>query len=527
MFFDENKTKKQLINELIELRQQITELQTLILDREQMEETLRIKDRAIESSNHGICFADLLGYLTYVNKYFLKMWGYNKEEVIGKHLLTFCQKGKNVAEVIEELQDEGWIGETKAKRKDSSLFDVEFSASLVKDEVGNPVCMMASFVDITDRKNAQKQIQQQLQRITALRNIDVTITASLDLRVTLNIFLDYVTNQLAVDAATVLLLNPNSNTLEYAASRGFRSNALQHTRLHPGEGHAGRAALERCMVHIPNLAEAENGFSRSPHLNAENFIDYYGVPLIAKGHVNGILEIFHRAPLGTDREWLDFLEALAAQAAIAIDNASLFDNLQRLNIDLILAYDTTIEGWSRALDYRDKETEGHSQRVTEMTVKIARAMGINEEEIVHMKRGALLHDIGKLGVPDAILFKPGKLTDEEWEIMKRHSVIAYELLSPISYLRPALDIPYCHHEKWDGTGYPRGLKGEEIPLAARIFAVVDVWDALYSDRPYRPGWSEEKAKEYLRQQAGAHFDPKVVDVFLSMIVESEKLKDVP
>lgn len=162
-----------------------------------------------------------------------------------------------------------------------------------------------------------------------------------------------------------------------------------------------------------------------------------------------------------------------------------------------------------------------------MTVKIARAMGINEEEIVHVRRGALLHDIGKLGVPDNILFRRGKLNDEEWEIMKRHSVIAYELLSPISYLRPALDIPYCHHEKWDSTGYPRGLKGEEIPLTARIFAVVDVWDALYSDRLYRPAWSEEKAKEYLRQQAGAHFDPKVVEVFLSMIVESEKLKDVP
>ncbi len=162
-----------------------------------------------------------------------------------------------------------------------------------------------------------------------------------------------------------------------------------------------------------------------------------------------------------------------------------------------------------------------------MTVKIARAMGINEEEIVHVRRGALLHDIGKLGVPDNILFRRGKLNDEEWEIMKRHSVIAYELLSPISYLRPALDIPYCHHEKWDSTGYPRGLKGEEIPLTARIFAVVDIWDALYSDRLYRPAWSEEKAKEYLRQQAGVHFDPKVVEVFLSMIVESKKLKDVP
>jgi HD-GYP domain-containing protein (c-di-GMP phosphodiesterase class II) len=139
---------------------------------------------------------------------------------------------------------------------------------------------------------------------------------------------------------------------------------------------------------------------------------------------------------------------------------------------------------------------------------------MSEQELVHVRRGALLHDMGKLGVPDTILFKPGKLTDEEWTVMHQHPMYAYELLSPIVYLRPALDIPYCHHEKWDGTGYPRGLKGEEIPLAARIFALVDVWDALRSDRPYRPAWSEEEALEYIREQAGKHFDPATVKVFL-------------
>ncbi|MDP1993502.1 MAG: HD-GYP domain-containing protein, partial [Syntrophales bacterium] len=220
-----------------------------------------------------------------------------------------------------------------------------------------------------------------------------------------------------------------------------------------------------------------------------------------------------------NQEWLDFLEALAAQAAIAIDNAALFNDLQRLNIELIRAYDATLEGWSRALDYRDKETEGHSQRVTKLTIKVCRAMGMSDEELLHVHRGALLHDIGKLGVPDNILLKPGKLTEEEWVIMKKHPVISYEILSPISFLRQALDIPYCHHEKWDGTGYPRGLKGEHIPLAARIFSIVDVWDALCSDRPYRPAWPEEKVIEYIKEQTDKQFDPKVVEAFLELLNE--------
>ncbi len=187
----------------------------------------------------------------------------------------------------------------------------------------------------------------------------------------------------------------------------------------------------------------------------------------------------------------------------------------------LTTYDVTLEGLSRALDLRDKETEGHSQRVTELAVRLARAMGVPKRDVTQIRWGALLHDIGKMGIPDAILLKPARLTDDEWEIMRRHPVYAYQLLSPMPYLRPLLDIPYCHHEKWDGTGYPRGLKGEDIPLTARIFAVADVWDALRSDRPYRPAWTAHKAREYIRDQAGTHFDPKVVDVFLQLVDEED------
>ena len=193
------------------------------------------------------------------------------------------------------------------------------------------------------------------------------------------------------------------------------------------------------------------------------------------------------------------------------------NNTEEEHKKLQLAYDATIEGWSHAMDLRDKETEGHTQRVTELTLKMALALHVGEENLAHIRRGALLHDIGKLGVPDAILLKEGKLTDEEWVIMRKHPTYACEMLSQIEYLRPALDIPYCHHEKWDGTGYPRGLKGEEIPLAARMFAVVDVWDAVTSDRPYRPAWTKEQALTYIIEHSGTHFDPEIVQVFLKVI----------
>jgi len=370
---------------------------------------------------------------------------------------------------------------------------------------------------ILDEKVQERtaDLQRQFQHLAALREIDLAISGSVDLRLTLKTILEQTTEQLKVDAADILLLNPHAMTLEFSAGRGFRTDALQNTRLRLGEGYAGRAALDRQLVHVPDLRGRKTDFLRSPYFSAEGFVAYYVVALIAKGEVKGVLEVFHRAPYEANDEWQEFLGTLAGQAAIAVDNAQLFDGLQRSNLELVMAYDATIEGWSRAMDLRDKETEGHTLRVTELTIRLARAMGTSEAEIVHVRRGALLHDMGKMGIPDRILLKPGKLSDEEWVVMRKHPQFAYDMLLPITYLRPALDIPYCHHEKWDGSGYPRGLKGEQIPLAARIFAVIDVYDALTSDRPYRKAWSREKTLEHIKTNSGTHFDPKVVEAFIN------------
>ena len=362
-----------------------------------------------------------------------------------------------------------------------------------------------------------EQTIKQLERLAALRSIDLTISSVFDLQITLKILINEVIKQLEVDAASILLIQPTSGRLEYVAGQGFYTLNIEATSVRIGEGNAGRAVIERRIIEVPDLMKMNGKFMRAQLLAGERFISYYAVPLITKGEVKGVLEIFNRTRLNPNREWLDFLETLGGQSAIAIENSMLFQDLQRSNFELAIAYDATIEGWSRALDLRDKETEGHTQRVTDMTLKLARKMGLSEERLILIRRGALLHDIGKMGVPDYILYKPEELSEEEQKIIRQHPQLAYDMLEPIAYLRDALSIPYFHHEKWDGTGYPRGLSGTQIPLEARLFAIVDVWDAITTDRPYRKGWPKEKALEYIREQSGKYFDPQLVEMFLQEI----------
>ena len=404
-------------------------------------------------------------------------------------------------------------------RKNSELRYIYCRGAVKVDKAGKPARFIATAQDVTERKLAEIQIRQQIERLTALRKIDQAISSSFDLNVTLDILISQVISHLQVDAADVLLLEPDGQTLTFATGKGFRTQAMEPAHLHMADSQAGRAARERRLIHVETLKHKPDERLLTQPGASEGFVCYFGLPLIVKGKVKGVLEIFHRGSLQPYPDWLDFLSTLAGQAAIAIEDAQLFENLARSNRELSQAYDATIEGWSRALDLRDKETEGHTLRVTEITLKLALAFGLPEEDLLHIRRGALLHDIGKMGVPDSILLKPGALTDEESVRMRSHPQYAFELLKPITFLGPAIDIPYCHHEKWDGTGYPRGLKGEEIPLAARLFAVVDVWDALSSDRPYRPAWIRGKTLEYIKSLSGTHFDPKAVESFLELIQE--------
>ncbi len=352
-----------------------------------------------------------------------------------------------------------------------------------------------------------------LERMAALRAIDQAISGSFNLNLTLHIILEQVASQLNVDAADVFLVDPDSLEATYAEGRGFQRYKPRPGATQARDSLVRRVLQKRELLAIPDLYKESPTLFRGKMFALEGFRSYFGIPLIAKGKILGVLEVFHRKPLQVDDEWFDFLQTLGTQAAIAMDNAALVENLRRSNLELDLAYSTTLEGWVRALDLRDKTTGEHTHRVVERTLKLAQAVEIPDKQLVHIRRGALLHDIGKLVVPDSILNKKGPLTPEERVQIEKHPGYAREMLEPIEFLRPALPIPYAHHEKWDGTGYPDRISGDHIPLAARVFALIDVWDALSSPRPYRDAWPQKKIHTYIREQSGSHFDPHIVEMW--------------
>ncbi len=477
----------------------------------------------------GIARVEMNGRLSRTNSAFQNMLGCTADELHGTALarLTHPDDAPANLQLQWELQ-EGLRDSYQAEKRyccaDGTLLWADLTMSLVRDSAGRPLFSIAVVEDVTQSRQAQQKIlalnehlQQRLQEIAALHQIDLAIIAGPDIVETLALVLEQLRAQLGVDGAAVLTYAPEREELCYAAGAGLRRavDALPPQAL--GAGPAGGAARQRSAVSLSNLSWTPELLADVPLLAAEGVASYWAVPLIAKGTLKGVLEVFHRSPLCPDASWHERLDILAGQAAIALDSAAMFQDIQRSNRELMEAYDATIEGWGRALDLRDQETEGHSRRVTDLAVRLARTLGFSEAELVPVRRGALLHDIGKMGVPDRILLKTDNLTPTEWRVMRRHPQDAYEMLSPIAFLRPALDIPYCHHEKWDGTGYPRGLRGEEIPLAARLFAVVDVWDALRSDRPYRAAWPEGRVLDHIRSLSGTHFDPEVVAAFLSLM----------
>jgi PAS domain S-box-containing protein len=403
--------------------------------------------------------------------------------------------------VENELVGFVWIG----RKTKISQYEVDLLAAMA-DIAASSIRRMALH-ELTEKR---------LNQISSLRKIDSSINSSKNMDVSLTVLLEETRSQLLVDAADVLLFKPNSELLENKIGLGFIDANIIKDMISVSDSPAGMVTLKRQFHYIKNLAELESSNDLAIAAKSEGFQSYCAVPLLVGKEIKGVLEVFFRREFVPEKDWIDYFETLAGQAAIAIEQVQLFEGLQQSNKDLILSYDETIEGWVRALDLRDKETEGHSLRVSQLCLELAIAMGIDDEALIQIRRGALLHDIGKVGVPDSILHKPGKLTEDEWIVMRGHPQFAYNMLSPIKYLEPALSIPYCHHERWDGTGYPRGIKGEEIPLEARIFSVIDVWDALSNDRPYRKAWKKEEAIKYIKNQAGTQFDPKVVAYFLAI-----------
>lgn len=467
---------------------------------------------------------DLEGCYLYLSPSHERVLGFSSQEAVGQDIFAGIHPDdrQRAMEVFETAlrQRRPYRQEYRRKHAKGHYVWLEAIGNPVFTPQGEMISVVVSSRDISDRKQAGERIQRQLRQLQALSEIDKKIASVADVRISLQAVLEQAATLLHVDAADILAVNADAMCLECVAAIGYRTRAVLFDSLsfddelvRPIIDTRQAATLHQIGQSFPN--------TRAGLMPAEEFTIYIGVPLVVKERILGILEIFLRQEIDLNQEWRNFLDTLAGQAAIAIDNHKLFEDLEQSNQELRLAYDATIAGWSRALDLRDEETEGHTQRVTKTTMELARQMGIPEEDIIHLWRGSMLHDIGKLGVKDSILLKPGPLTPEEWVEMKKHPQHAYDMLAPVAYLHPALDIPYCHHERWDGHGYPRGLAGEEIPLAARIFAIIDVWDAVTSNRPYREAWPHEKALAYIKEQANTQFDPQVVEAFLKLIAAEE------
>jgi putative nucleotidyltransferase with HDIG domain len=369
------------------------------------------------------------------------------------------------------------------------------------------------------KDGVQHRFQTHHRRMDALMNVGSAINSSLGLKRVLEEVMDSLITLMNAHRGFLMLKDENGNLsvrlARDAQHRDLTEDAFTISRT------ITRQVVENGEAVLTTNAQVDPRFEEQASIAAYHLLSILCAPLKLKDELIGVIYVDNPAQAGIfQNDDLQLISSFANQAAVAIDNARLIDQLQASNQDLEEAYQATLEGWVHALDLRDKETEGHTIRVTEITERLARSMGVEEAELVHIKRGALLHDIGKMGIPDGVLLKPGALTPEERMLIEKHPIYAYEMLSPIKFLQPALDIPYCHHEKWDGSGYPRGLRGEDIPLAARIFAVADVWDALVSNRPYRKGLLPADVRKKIREQAGIHFDPHVVDAFLSLAEHS-------
>jgi len=373
------------------------------------------------------------------------------------------------------------------------------------------------------RSISYDELSQQIpaKELSTLLKVSSSLASTLELAEVLQVAIESATDLVGLDTGAIYVLENESLYLG-ATTPPLPSQFPDELRLarlddHP---HIKKTIASKVPVYLDDARKASLSPAEKVVVDSRHLVSILYFPLLLKDKSTGafIIGTTDKIRQFTEKE-IDLCNILSFQVALAVANAQLYRNTQQAMVDLTRAYDATLEGWSRVLEMRDHDTDEHTHRVTDLTVTLASRIGIPESQLGHIQRGALLHDIGKMGIPDSILQKPAVLSADEWAIMQTHPELAYQFLSQIDYLTPALDIPYCHHEKWDGTGYPRKLRREEIPLAARVFAVVDVFDALTSDRPYRKAWSKEDALTYIREQSGKHFFPNAVKAFLEMLGE--------
>lgn len=388
--------------------------------------------------------------------------------------------------------------------------------------ISNPVAS-AAVQDLSKLTNSLQLLQSKVSEILhtgqrqlqALVGVGHVINSSKGLEAVLDEVMDAVIALMRAERG-LLLLRDEHGEFKVEAARGIDQARLDSDTSSVSKTIVHRVAETGEPVLTTN-AQEDPRFEKQKSVHEHNLRSILCVPLKLKEEIIGVIFVDSRVFSGLfQKDDLEMLSAFADQAAVAIDNARLFDGLQTANKELRDAYVATLKGWALTLELRDKETQGHTQRVTALTKVLAKKLGINGEELEHIERGALLHDIGKMAIPDHILLKKGSLTLSERKYMELHPDFAKDMLEEIEFLHPAIDIPYCHHEKWDGSGYPRNLKGEEIPFAARIFAVVDVWDALTSERPYREPLPPEKVRKIIQADSGKHFDPHIVEAFLEL-----------
>ncbi|MEW5828775.1 MAG: HD domain-containing phosphohydrolase [Chloroflexota bacterium] len=379
----------------------------------------------------------------------------------------------------------------------------------------NLVAWIQAYLD--DSLSGLVQEKNRLEAIETAHEINRLLHSTRRFRDALLETLELLNGVTGADASTVLRYNPASRRLDLLAARGLGAYAQSKIYLYPDDGLAGQAAESLQAVWIEDLRHSQQPIWHVRFLSDEGFRGYLALPLVCNDTLQGVVEMLWRDERPVDPRMLDGFSQSAEIISYSLERTSILEDLQRRNDELSSTCNATIEGLSRALELRDLETEGHTRRVSELTLRLAVKMGVPPEQHEILQQGALLHDIGKLGIPDAILLKPGSLTAQEWKVMQQHPLYAYSILAPIVSLRESLDIPLYHHERWDGSGYPYGLAGDQIPLSAQLFAVVDVYDALTSDRPYRAAWPRSQAIAYLREQAGIQFSPLVVKHFLELL----------